>query len=163
VVINNLTAWAYTTGQVHMKSDGTPWRPLVHIEDISRAVVAVLAAPRDVIHNEAFNVGLDSENYQIRQLAEFVTETVPGCELSFAEGAGPDLRNYRVNFGKFARTFPDYPLRWSARAGVKSIYEAYKRIGLGRDDYEGPKYKRIAQLTRLLEAGKLDRTLRWRC
>jgi nucleoside-diphosphate-sugar epimerase len=161
VVLNNLSAWAYTTGRVHMKSDGTPWRPLVHIEDISRAVAAVLAAPRAKIHNQAFNVGLNSENYQIRDLAKFVVETIPNCEISFAEGAGPDTRNYRVKFDKYERTFPDFPLQRNARATVRSIYESYRRIGLSKDEYEGPRYKRIAQLKSLIEAGKLDQTMRW--
>ncbi len=162
IVINNLTAWAYTTGHIFLKSDGTPWRPNVHIEDISLAVIAVLDAPRELIHNEAFNVGLNSENYQIRQLAEFVRETVPNCELKFADGAGPDKRNYRVNFDKYARTFPDYKLCWNARRGVQSIYESYRKFGLQKDEYEGPKYKRIAQLKHLLSTGQLDENLRWR-
>lgn len=161
VVINNLTAWAFTTGHVHMKSDGTPWRPVVHIEDISRAVAAVLAAPREKVHNEAFNVGRNSENFQIRELAGFVAETIPGSEISFAEGAGPDTRNYRVNFDKYEQAFPDFPLQKDARAGTREICEAYRRIGLGREDYEGPRYKRIAQLKSLIASGQLDENLRW--
>ncbi len=161
VVLNNLSAWAYTTGQVHMKSDGTPWRPVVHIEDISRAVAAVLAAPREKIHNEAFNVGRNDENYQIRELAEMVVETIPNCELSFAEGAAPDTRNYRVKFDKYERTFPEFALEWSARRAARHIYESYRQIGLGRDEYEGPRYKRIAQLKTLLASGALNDTMRW--
>lgn len=161
IVLNNLTAWAYTTGQVFLKSDGSPWRPLVHIEDISRAVIAVLAAPRETVHNQSFNVGRNSENYRIRELAEFVHETVPDCEIAFADGAEPDKRNYRVNFGKYTDTFLEHPLLWNARDGARSIYGAYRRIGLNKDDYEGPKYKRIAQLKTLLAAGQLDDTLRW--
>jgi nucleoside-diphosphate-sugar epimerase len=162
VVLNNLSAWAYTTGQVHMKSDGTPWRPVVHIEDISRAVAAVLAAPRGRVHNEAFNVGRNDENYQIKELAEIVAETIPGCELTFADGAGPDTRNYRVSFDKYERTFPDFPLRWRASRGATEIYLAYRRIGLNKDEYEGPRYKRIAQLKTLLASGQLDPSYRWR-
>lgn len=161
LVVNNLTAWAYTTGQVRMKSDGTPWRPLVHIEDISRAVVAVLDAPREKIHNQAFNVGRNSENYQIRELAEFVRNTVPDCEVTFADGAEPDLRNYRVNFDKYANTFPKFPLEWDAQKGVQQVYQAYRCIGLGKDDYEGPQFKRIAQLQKLISEGRFDDTLRW--
>jgi nucleoside-diphosphate-sugar epimerase len=161
VVINNLTAWAYTTGQVRMKSDGSPWRPLTHIEDISRGVIAALAAPRETVHNQSFNVGLNTENYRIRELAEFVREIVPGCEVTFADGAEPDKRNYRVDFSKYAEAFPDHPLQWNARAGVEDIYQSYKRIGLNKDDYEGPKYKRIAQLQTLLANGDLDKSLRW--
>lgn len=162
VVVNNLTAWAYTTGKVLMKSDGSPWRPLVHIEDISTAVIAALAAPREKIHNESFNIGHDTENYQIREVAEIVRDTVPDCELSFADGAEPDLRNYRVKFDKYAQTFPDYPLTWTVARGVDQIYQTYKRVGLDRDDYEGPQFKRIAQLQKLIAAGRLDETMRWK-
>ena len=162
IVINNLTAWAYTTGHIFLKSDGTPWRPNVHIEDISLAVIAALAAPIERIHKQAFNVGINSENYQIRQLAGFVREIVPNCELKFAEGAGPDKRNYKVDFSKYARTFPDYKLRWNARQGIQSIYESYREVGLQKDEYEGPKYKRIAQLKHLLSTKQLDENLRWR-
>lgn len=161
VVLNNLSAWAYTTGHVHMKSDGTPWRPVVHIEDISRAVAAVIAAPREAVHNQAFNVGRNSENYQIKDLARFVKETIPGCEVSFAEGAGPDTRNYQVSFNKYESTFPDFALKWDARSGAESIYEAYRSIGLNKDEYEGPRYKRIAQLKSLMASGQLDQSMRW--
>ena len=161
VVINNLTAWAYTTGKVHMKSDGTPWRPVVHIEDIARAALAALTAPRDIIHNQAFNVGSTSHNYRIHELAEFVKATVPQCEISFAEDAGPDTRCYRVNFDKYEKAFPDARLEWDALRGIQDIHQSYKTIGLGRDEYEGPKYKRIAQLKQLLSTGQLDATLRW--
>ncbi|WP_075109834.1 NAD-dependent epimerase/dehydratase family protein [Halofilum ochraceum] len=162
VVINNLTAWAYTTGQVLMKSDGSPWRPLVHIADISRSVLAVLEAPREAIHNRAFNIGADRENYRIRELAEMVRDVVPECELGFAEGAGPDQRNYRVSFARFAQAFPAYVPQWTAHDGILELYEGYRRIGLDRDDYEGSRYKRIAQLQQRLAAGDLDDTLRWR-
>jgi nucleoside-diphosphate-sugar epimerase len=162
LVLNNLTAWAYTTGHVLLKSDGTPWRPLVHIEDISRAAIAALEAPRGAVHNQAFNVGTTSENYRIRQLAEIVRETVPGCEIAFADGAEPDKRNYRVDFRKYTETFPLHSLRWSVRAGAREIYESYRLHGLQQDEYEGPRYKRIAQLRSLLESGQLDSTLRWR-
>ncbi len=162
IVLNNLTAWAYTTGQILLKSDGTPWRPLVHIEDISRAAIAILEAPRAAVHNQAFNVGLNSENYQMRQLAEIVGETVPNCEIKFAEGAEPDKRNYRVEFGKYARTFPDHELRWNVRLGARQIYESYRTFGLKKDEYEGPRYKRIAQIKHLLSTGQLNEKMRWR-
>ena len=145
-----------------MKSDGSPWRPLVHIEDISRAFIAALRAPKDKIHNQAFNVGRSSENYRIRELADFVKEIVPGCEIGYAEGAGIDKRNYRVSFAKYEETLKEYPLQWDARQGVRDIYESYKRIGLQQDEYEGPKYKRVAQLQLLLDSGQLDESLRWR-
>jgi nucleoside-diphosphate-sugar epimerase len=162
LVINNLVAWAYTTGLVRMTSDGTPWRPVVHIEDISRAVLAVLAAPREAIHNEAFNVGSSAETYQIKSLADMVMRTVPNSRIEFAGDAGPDKRNYKVNFSKYSRAFPEYVPTWTAERGVQSNYDAYRRIGLHKDDYEGPQYKRIAQLRHLLATGQLDDTYRWR-
>lgn len=162
LVLNNLTAWAYTTGQVLMKSDGTPWRPIVHIEDISMAALGAVESSQEVVHNQTFNVGINSENYQIRQLAEIVERTVPNCKVQFAAGAEPDKRNYRVDFSKYTNAFPNHKLRWSAIKGAQQIYESYKAIGLGKDDYEGPRYKRIAQLKHLLATGQLDETLRWR-
>lgn len=162
VVINNLTAWAYTTGQVLMKSDGSPWRPVVHIADISRAVLGVLSAPRDLVHNRAFNIGANRENYQVRELAEMVRDVVPDCELGFAQGAEPDKRDYQVSFDRFAQVLPAWIPQWTARDGVMELYNAYQRIGLDRNDYEGPRYKRIAQLRERLAAGDLDDTLRWR-
>lgn len=162
IVLNNLTAWAYTTGHVLLKSDGTPWRPIVHIEDISMAAIAALESPREVVHNQVFNVGINSENYQMRQLAEIVGKTVPNCEIKFAGGAEPDKRNYRVDFTKYTNAFPNHKLHWNATQGAKQIYDSYRTIGLGKDDYEGPRYKRIAQLKLLLSTGQLDGSLRWR-
>lgn len=162
LVLNNLTAWAYTTGHILLKSDGTPWRPLVHIEDISLAIIGALAAPKELIHNQAFNVGTNSENYQMYQLAHVVKDTVPDCEIQFAAGAEPDKRNYRVDFSKYARTFPDYALRWNVRLGAQQIYNSYRTLGLQDEVYEGPKYKRVAQIKHLLSSGHLDETLRWR-
>ena len=162
IVLNNLTAWAYTTGHVLLKSDGTPWRPIVHIEDISTAAIAALESPREVVHNQVFNVGLNSENYQMRQLAEIVGKTVPNCEIKFADGAEPDKRNYRVDFTKYTNAFPNHQLRWNATQGAKQIYDSYRTIGLGKEEYEGPRYKRIAQLKLLLSTGQLDESLRWR-
>ena len=162
LVLNNLTAWAYTTGRILLKSDGTPWRPLVHIEDITRAMIGALAVPREVIHNQAFNVGANSENYQVRQLAEIVKGTVPNCEVAFAEGAEPDKRNYRVDFTKYHCTFPGFTPQWTARLGAQQIYDSYRALGLESEVYEGPQYKRIAQIKYLLSTGQLDTTLRWR-
>jgi nucleoside-diphosphate-sugar epimerase len=123
LVLNNLTAWAYTKGLVYLKSDGTPWRPIVHIEDISRAFIAALKAPRERIHNEAFNVGVNTENYRIRELAEIVKETVPGCKLEYADDAGPDKRNYRVNFTKISQQLPEFQPVWTARKGAEQLYD----------------------------------------
>ncbi len=161
IVLNNLTAWAFTTGHVLLKSDGTPWRPIVHIEDISMAAIGALESPRDVVHNQVFNVGINSENYQMRQLADIVGKTVPNCEIKFADGAEPDKRNYRVDFTKYTNAFPRHRLKWNATEGARQIYESYRTIGLGKDEYEGPRYKRIAQLKLLLSTGQLDETLRW--
>jgi len=161
VVVNNLTAWAYTTGKILMKSDGTPWRPLVHIEDISKAFLTLMKAPREKVHNQAFNIGINSENYQIRKVADFVGNVVPDCVISFANDASPDLRNYRVNFDKFHHAFPENGLNWTVPSGIRQIYNSYKKIGLNAEDYEGIKYKRIAHIKHLLASGALDESLRW--
>ena len=162
LVLNNLVAWAFTTGQVHIKSDGTPWRPIIHIEDIARAFLAVLAAPREVVHNQAFNVGQTEENYRIRELAEIVRETVPGSRIEYASDGGPDPRCYRADFGKIFRVVPDFKPRWNAREGARELYAAYQAVGLELAEYEGPRYKRIDHLKQLLSSGSLDESLRWR-
>ena len=162
LVLNNLVAWAYTTGRVFIKSDGTPWRPIVHIEDISRAFLAVLHAPRELVHNEVFNVGQTSENYQIRELAEIVVETVPGSRVEYAPDAGPDKRNYRVNCDKIRRVLPEFRPQWTARRGAQELYAAYQKHGLNLDEFEGDRYKRIAHILHLLQAGRLDTDLRWK-
>jgi nucleoside-diphosphate-sugar epimerase len=162
LVLNNLVAWAFTTGQVHIKSDGTPWRPIVHIEDIARAVVAVLAAPPEATHNEAFNVGQTEENYRIRELAAIVRETVPGSRIEYASDGGPDPRCYRADFSKIFRVVPDFKPRWNAREGARELYAAYQAVGLELAEYEGPRYKRIEHLKQLLSSGRLDESLRWR-
>ncbi len=160
IVLNNLVAWAFTTGRVHIKSDGTPWRPIVHIEDIARAFLAALAAPREVIHNEAFNVGLDSENHQVRDLAEVVRQVVPGCTIEYAADAGPDKRSYRVDFSKIARLLPTFKPEWDARKGALQLYEAYRRTGVRLDEFEGPRYRRIDHIQELIRSGALGRDLR---
>jgi len=161
VVLNNLVAWAFTAGTVLLKSDGTPWRPIVHVLDIARAFLAVLEAPADAVRAEALNVGRDDQNYRISEIAQIVKETVPGCEIAFAEGAGPDKRNYRADFGKIARVLPGFRPEWDARRGARQLYEAYKRVGLALHDFEGPRYRRIDQLRELIAAGELDAGLRW--
>jgi nucleoside-diphosphate-sugar epimerase len=162
LVLNNLVAWAFTSGRVYLKSDGTPWRPLIHIEDIARAVMAVLQAPREVIHNQAFNIGVNTENYQIRDLATIVAETVPGCRVEYAKGVEPDIRSYRVNFSKLRHNLPEFKPQWDVRRGAKQLYEAYCASGLRLEDFEGPKYKRVDHIQWLLQTGQLDTTLRWR-
>jgi nucleoside-diphosphate-sugar epimerase len=160
IVLNNLVAWAVTSGCILMKSDGTPWRPIVHIEDITRAFMAGLVAPKDAVWNEAFNVGHTEHNYQIREIAEIVADVVPGCKLSLAADAGPDKRSYRVSFEKLARVLPDAIPRWDARAGAKQLYEAYRNSGLTAEEFEGPRYQRIAHIQYLIGEEIIDRQLR---
>jgi len=162
LVLNNLAAWAYTTGLVYLKSDGTPWRPIVHISDMARAFIAVLESPRERVHNEAFNVGRSGENYQIRQLAQIVAETIPGSRVEFAEGASADKRNYRVNCDKIVNTLPNYQPQWTAQKGAQELYEAYKRVGLELEEFEGPRYRRLKHIKSLMEDGRLTDDLRWR-
>ena len=160
LVLNNLVAWAFTTGRVYIKSDGTPWRPIVHIEDISRAFIAVMNAPREAIHNEAFNVGRNEDNYRIRELADIVEEVVPGCKIEYAEDGGPDKRCYRVDCSKILRVVPEFNPQWNARRGAEELYAAYQKIGLTLEEFEGEKYKRIAHIQSLLGSGVLDGDLR---
>ena len=162
LVANNLTAWAFTTGRVYIKSDGTPWRPIVHIEDICRAYIASLQAPIELVHNEGFNVGTTTENYQVREIAQIVKEVVPGCKIEFALDAGPDKRCYRVDCNKIARVLRDFKPQWTARKGIEQLYEEYKRVGLTLEEFEGPRFMRIAHLKGLIKDGILDETLRWR-
>jgi len=161
LVLNNLVAWAYTKGLVYIKSDGTPWRPIVHIEDISRAFIAVLEAPRGLIHNEAFNVGRNEDNYQIRDLAQIVKETVPNCRVEYAPDAGPDKRCYRVDCSKIANTLPGFQPQWDARKGAVELYEVYQKVGLTLEEFEGTKYQRIAHIKYLISNELLNGELRW--
>lgn len=162
LVLNNLVAWAVATGRIYLKSDGSPWRPLVHIEDIARAFLAVLEAPREAVHNQAFNVGQDKENYRIRELAEIVAGTVPNCRIEYAEDAGPDKRCYRVDCGKLPRTVPEFAPRWNARRGAEELYLAFKDAGITVREFEGAGFSRIAHLKYLLENGIIDASLRRR-
>jgi nucleoside-diphosphate-sugar epimerase len=162
LVLNNLVAWAYAKGRVHIKSDGTPWRPIVHIEDISRAFLAALTTPREAIHNQALNVGQTEENYRIRELAEIVREVVPGSRIEYAEDGGPDPRCYRVDFEKIRRVLPEFKPQWNARRGAEELHDAYRAARLRLEDCEGPRFKRIDHLKRLLATGRVDETLRWR-
>lgn len=162
LVVNNLTAFAHATGEVLLQSDGTPWRPLVHIEDIARVFAGLLAAPRELIHNEAFNVGADGENHQIRDVAQIVQEVVPGSRVAFASGAGPDRRSYRVSFAKLARAFPELRPRWTVRAGARQMLGAYRRADLRIEELQSARFMRIARLRELQAAGSLDGELRRR-
>jgi nucleoside-diphosphate-sugar epimerase len=162
LVVNNLTAFAFATGEVLMQSDGTPWRPLVHIEDISRAFLTLLQAPREQVHGEAFNVGDDEENYQIRDIAQIVEDVVPGSRIAFAAGAGPDKRSYRVSFAKLRQAFPELHTRWTVRSSVERMLAAYRENGLTIADFEGSRFMRIARLKELMAEGRLDEALRWK-
>jgi nucleoside-diphosphate-sugar epimerase len=159
VVLNNLSAWAYTTGTVLIMSDGTPWRPLVHVRDIVKATGAALDAPRERVVNQAFNVGANSENYRISELADIVRETFPGCEIDYAEGAGPDPRSYRVDFSKLASTLPAAKPVWTARDGALELLEAFRKVGLTPSGFDT--YTRLARLKTLVGDGALDHELRW--
>jgi nucleoside-diphosphate-sugar epimerase len=159
IVVNNLVGYAATTGEVLIQSDGSPWRPLVHIEDISRALIAVLGAPRELVHNEAFNVGSSTENYRIRQLGEMIESAVPGSKVSFAEGGGPDKRSYQVDCSKIARVL-GFELKWDVPRGVEELYDAYKRNGLTFEQFTGPSYLRIKRVQELQEAGQVGDDLR---
>jgi nucleoside-diphosphate-sugar epimerase len=160
LVLNNLVAWAYTTGAVRLKSDGTPWRPIVHIEDISRAFVATLHAPTDKVHDRPFNVGVPGENFRIREIAEIVRDAVPNSEVSFAPDASPDKRNYRVDCSFIQRQVPEFQPQWTVRKGAVELYEAYKANGLTLEEFEGKRYKRIDHVRMLIADGIIDDSLR---
>lgn len=162
VVVNNLVAYAHTTGEIRMESDGTPWRPLVHVEDIARAFVAVLHAPRELVHDEPFNVGSSAENYRIREVAEIVAEVMPGTRVGFAEGSGPDQRSYRVDCSKLAKVLPDATPQWTVRRGCEQLRDAYARANLTFEEFIGPDYLRIRRVQELQSSGRLDDELRWR-
>lgn len=162
LAVNNLVAWAVTSGGVRLKSDGMPWRPVVHVQDVARAFVAVLRAPRQLVHNEVFNVGRSEENYRIREIAEIVANVVSSCRMDFAEGAEPDVRSYRVNCSKIARVLPDFRPEWTVRRGVVELCEVYQRVGLTLEEFEGNRFNRMKYLQSLLASGRLERDLRWR-
>lgn len=160
IVLNNLVAWAVTKGLIYLKSDGTPWRPIVHIEDISRAFLAAVEAPAETVSGQAFNVGHSDHNYRIRDLAEIVADVVPGCRLEFAPDAGPDTRSYRVSFAKIAATLPAFRPAWDARRGAEQLYEAYRTSSLTLEEFEGPRYQRISHIKMLMAEGIIDGDLR---
>jgi nucleoside-diphosphate-sugar epimerase len=160
-VLNDFVAQAFTTGRVLVMSDGKPWRPVVHVEDVARTFTHVLSAPREKIHNQAFNNGAAHLNHQIKDLAEIVCRTVPDATLEIKATAAADQRTYQADFGKFARTFPDFTFKWDADTGAAELYQAFRRVGLTRGDYEGRKYIRLRWLRDLLDTDRLDASLRW--
>ena len=161
IVLNNLVAWAHTTGAIRLQSDGSSWRPLIHVSDVARATLALLDAPDEVVHGEAFNIGSGAQNYRIRELAEFVHHRLPHCDVTFAEGASADPRSYRVDFSKFESAFPQCRFEWTAERGVDELALAYEATGLTLEDFQGHRYIRLGQLRRLLETRTLDADLRW--
>ena len=161
VVVNNLVGAALATGEILVQSDGTPWRPLVHVEDFSRAFLAVLEAPRERVHAEAFNVGRTDENYRVSELAEFVRRAVPGTTVRYAEGGGPDPRSYRVNCDKLPRAVPAYQPRWRVPDGVAQLVESYRAAGFGTEQWEGTRFFRIRRIQELMRDQRLDADLRW--
>jgi nucleoside-diphosphate-sugar epimerase len=161
IVLNDLVASAYTQGRILIKSDGTPWRPVIHIRDIVAAMISALAAPRETVHNETFNVGRTDENYRIRDLAEIVAETVPGCRIEYAPGGGPDKRCYRVNCDKIRRNLPGFQPQWDARKGARELYDSYRAAKLTAAEIESGRYTRLRRLRSLMESGQVDESLRW--
>lgn len=161
IVVNNLVGHAIATGQVLMTSDGTPWRPLVHIADISGAALAILEAPREVVHDRAFNIGSTSVNHQIREIAELVAESVDGTEVAFGTDASPDVRDYKVDFSRLAQDLPDFSIQWSLVDGIEEMVEAYQRHGFDQESLTGPSFIRLRRIRQLLDAGQLDDRLRW--
>ncbi len=160
IVVNNLTAVAMTTGEVCLQSDGSPWRPLVHVEDISRSFLAMLEAPRELVHDEAFNVGRAEDNVQVRDIAELVRKAIPGSKVTFATEAGPDLRDYRVDFSKLTAVFPDLDLRWNVPAGVDELVREYAAHDFTHDDFVSSSFVRLRRIQELLSAGVIDDMLR---
>jgi nucleoside-diphosphate-sugar epimerase len=161
LVLNNLVGWAYTTGRIMIMSDGTPWRPLVHIEDIARAFISVLQAPAEVVSDQVFNVGRTADNYQVRELADIVGGTVPGCQVEYAPGGGPDPRCYRVNCDKLQQAVPEFQPQWDARKGAQELYGAMKETGMTHDYFVSAKFMRIKRIKELLDSGQMRESLRW--
>ena len=162
IVLNNLVGWAVTAGKIRIMSDGTPWRPIVHIQDIAQAFACVLEAPLGQVCNQAFNVGSNSENYQVRDLAAIVQKVIPTCAIEYSGTAGPDPRNYRVDFSKLQQAFPAFQARWNALEGARELCSAYCAAGMTAEDFQGRKYTRLKQLKYLLSEGRLDDSLRWK-
>ena len=160
LVVNNFVAWSFTKGTVLLKSDGTAWRPFVHIQDISRAFISVLKSPIDVVYNQVFNVGQNKENYQIKNVAEIVKNIIPNSEIKYVEGAESDKRSYKVEFSKILQALPNFQPKWNVTLGAKQLYEAYKKVGLLVEDFEGPKFRRLFNLENSVKSGIFDKNLR---
>ena len=152
---------AVATGKVAIFSDGKPWRPVIHIQDVARAFIRVLEAPISEVHNQAFNVGADHLNHQVIELAEMAIKTVPGCTLEVVAQAGVDQRTYKASFKKMAKTFPDFKFKWTIKEGAEELYETFNKIGLRQDLFLDKRFTRLKWLNHLLDTGKLDNSLRW--
>jgi len=159
IVVNNLTGVAVTRGEVRLQSDGSPWRPLAHVADISAAFIAALEAPREVVHDQAFNVGRDLDVVQIRDIAQLVAEAT-GVGITFAAGAGPDKRDYRVDFGKISDALPSFQPRWTIALGIQQLLTDMEQYGLAAEDFEGSRYVRLARIRELIADGRLTQNLR---
>ena len=163
LVVNNLTGWAYTTGKIRIMSDGTPWRPLIHLEDICRAFIATLKAPRELIHNQTFNVGKNDSNYQIKDIADTIKKIMPECAIEYTGEHGGDSRTYRVDFSKIANILGDYfHPSWDVERGVREILNAYKVNKFSKEDFEGDKFIRLKRIKLLIDSNKVDKDLFWR-
>ncbi|MBI3945549.1 MAG: SDR family oxidoreductase [Armatimonadetes bacterium] len=162
IAVNNLTGWGFTTGKVKLMSDGRAWRPMVHVEDMARAIAAALEAPAEAVHARALNIGAESENYQIRDIANTVAEVVPGCEVTFAEGASADNRTYNVSFAKVRRVLPAFAPQWNVRRGIEQLHRAFREAGLTFEQFDGRFYTRLKQLRYLMEGARVDEMLFWR-
>ncbi|MCP4265474.1 MAG: SDR family oxidoreductase [Candidatus Brocadiaceae bacterium] len=161
IVLNNLVAWGFTTGKIKIMSDGTPWRPIIHVEDMAHAFLSAVEAPIASIHNQAFNVGKDDNNYQVRDMADAVKKIVPDCEVVYTNEHGGDSRTYNVSFEKINRVLPQFKPQWNLERGVEQLYKEFKRRGFTLEDLEGERYTRLIRLKNLKESGKLDTNLYW--
>ena len=161
IVLNNLSGLAWTTREIRMESDGTPWRPFVHIRDIASAIACSLEAPREIVHAETFNVGSSRSNYQVREIAEIVGAEFPECRVTFAEGGGPDTRSYRVDFSKIQERLPGFRCDWDAGRGAREIHRVFERIAMTEDVFRWRGYTRLKQIEYLLRTKQIDDDFFW--
>lgn len=161
IVLNNLAGLAWTSGEIRMTSDGTPWRPLVHVLDIAEAIACTLEAPPEAVHNQVLNVGDNGANYRVRDIAEIVAEAFPGCRLTFGHSDG-DRRSYRVCFDKIHSQLPGFCCRYDAQVGARQLRQVFEDIGMTREVFEFRAFTRLKQINHLVSTGQLDQRLRWR-
>lgn len=161
LVVNNLIGWAITTGEIRIMSDGTPWRPLIHAEDIARAFIAVIEAPKEIVNRQAFNTGQNEENYQVKDIAKMIGKIVPNCKIVISGEHGSDSRSYKVNFDKIKNTLLNFNPVWNLEEGIKQIYSSYKSLGMNDYKFNARYFIRLKQLNFLLENNKIDKKLYW--